>query len=310
MEAQRSACSNPLSLAAHAAFRTPLLQPPQPSTRTQRPRPSREPPSAGARHVGVGRISARRFERGRAARWPPVACARSWRASATLYKCESGRGGRGPPTGCLWATQRLSPPRRACAHVLSVVVDEDGEVEVGGRRVAQLGVLEVAELHGKLDVHVLLARVLLREGDGLDGDKHGDGALGGERDVATVADAPSDGARQLEAVSPVFGGEVVLGRLAVDRDGLAQHERDVRTGAHVLLKDRLDDDVNGRRLLEQVLPSDRNALDRLVDCARTSSKHAGHQTRAGLAHDVADRARKLIRDGTFAHLERCALHLF
>ena len=46
------------------------------------------------------------------------------------------------------------------------VARQDGHVQVGRRRVVELGVLEIAELHGELEVDPLLLDVVLREGEG------------------------------------------------------------------------------------------------------------------------------------------------
>ena len=54
-------------------------------------------------------------------------------------------------------------------------------------RAADLGVGEVAELDGELDVHRVVLHVLLREGDRLDGDEDGDRALGRHRHLLAVA---------------------------------------------------------------------------------------------------------------------------
>ena len=43
---------------------------------------------------------------------------------------------------------------------------DDSHVQVGRRRVVELGVLEIAELHGELEVDPLLLDVVLCEGEG------------------------------------------------------------------------------------------------------------------------------------------------
>ena len=66
------------------------------------------------------------------------------------------------------ARTRVTRPPGEVARCSLDVARHDGHVQVGRRRVVELGVLEIAELHGELDVDALLLDVILRERDGLD----------------------------------------------------------------------------------------------------------------------------------------------
>mmetsp|Transcript_17771 Transcript_17771/g.37773 ORF Transcript_17771/g.37773 Transcript_17771/m.37773 type:complete len:336 (-) Transcript_17771:266-1273(-) len=190
------------------------------------------------------------------------------------------------------------------SHTRILLVRDDGEVQVCGGGIAELRVLEVDDGGHELEADPLLCEVLLRRRDRLHDHKDGDRAFGRHGHILSVSDAASDGAGQLEDIRLLLGGEVLLQRLAQHwLERLGQLERDVRARTDVLLKHRGADEVDGRGLLEQVLPRDRDGLYRLVDRGGPRREH-GERGAARLADHIADGPGDGVGLGLTLHLER------